>query len=50
MAITNPSHVSHPTYHAQKRYADTDFLSRVNIALRSCVSDINFMDPVNTKR
>ena len=35
-----------PTYNAQKRDAEEDYLTRVKIALRGCVSDINFMDPV----
>ena len=40
--------MSNPTYKARKRNADTDYKSRIKIALRSCVSDTNFADPVDT--
>ena len=49
IAAANPGDTSHPTYNAWKRDAEADYLSRLKITLRSCISDINFTDTVNTK-
>ena len=46
---TNPGDMSHPIYTARKR-DDAYYLSRVKLALRTCVSDIDFVDPVDTRR
>ena len=50
IAPVNPDDTSHLTYHARKRYTDAEHLSKVKIVLSSCIGDINFMDPVNTRK
>ena len=42
--------LSYPKYHASKRDADTNYLTRVQIALRNYISDINFANPVNIRK
>ena len=46
IASANPSYTSPPTYHAQRRDADAEYLGRVKVALTSCVGSINFADSV----
>ena len=43
------SDTSDLTYHAQRR-ADAEYLSRVKIAICSCIGDINFTDPASTRK
>ena len=49
-APANPMDMSDLTYHAQTRDADTGYLIRVKTALKSCISNINFTDPVNIRK
>ena len=48
IAPANLSDTSYPTYHAQKRDADAEYIGRVKIILSCHVGVINFKDPVNT--
>ena len=50
VAPAHTSDSSHFTYHAQRLDADSDYLSRVKMALHSCVGSINFMDPANSRQ
>ena len=50
IAPANPSDMTHPTYGVQKRDADTESLSRVEIALSNHVGGITFVNPVNTRK
>ena len=49
-APPNLGDTSYPIYNARKRDAGADYVSRVKITLKSCVSDINFADPVDTRK